>query len=502
MGRVLKARFPVIWCSASLLVLLFVACAFAATALAEQTFEYPMSPSKYGPGAIVAGPDGNMWFTEEGVYNFTSHEFEEGQIGRITPAGNVSQFPVPTANSEPRGITMGPDGALWFVESGTGKIGRITTSGVFTEYTVPTANPDLTAIATGPDHALWFTEQGANKIGRLDPALASPGTSNGVTEYSSGITASAYPDSIITGPDGNLWFAEFFGDRIGRITPTGTITEYKSPTEGNNNSVAVGSDGAIWYTEVNSRKIGRLEIRSASPGTTSGMTEYPLAGGSSNPFSITPGPDGALWFVETYNRRIGRITTGGTLTEYAVPAAPTGGPNGIAMGFNADLWYTLSSGSIARMTSDIGPVGPAGAPGAQGIAGPQGAAGPAGLQGSAGPAGARGPAGVGAVVSCKPTTGKARRARSAAVHKVHKTPAQITCSVQLSASAANARVNAALVRGHTTYATSAARLSKGRKVKLALKALRRLTPGTYTLKLTLAGQPDASGHLAVTVLVV
>jgi streptogramin lyase len=43
------------------------------------------------------------------------------------------EFPIPTPNSQPLGITPGPDGALWFTENEGNKIGRITTAGAITE---------------------------------------------------------------------------------------------------------------------------------------------------------------------------------------------------------------------------------------------------------------------------------------------------------------------------------------------------------------------------------
>lgn len=46
----------------------------------------------------------------------------------IVLAQTITEFPIPTANGEPFGITAGPDGALWFAE-GVGQIGRITTAG-------------------------------------------------------------------------------------------------------------------------------------------------------------------------------------------------------------------------------------------------------------------------------------------------------------------------------------------------------------------------------------
>jgi hypothetical protein len=41
-------------------------------------------------------------------------------------ASSITEFPVPTAGSVPRGITAGPDGNLWFIEFVGNKIGRFT----------------------------------------------------------------------------------------------------------------------------------------------------------------------------------------------------------------------------------------------------------------------------------------------------------------------------------------------------------------------------------------
>jgi hypothetical protein len=91
-------------------------------------------------------------------------------------AQTVSEFPI-TANSNPVGITAGPDGALWFTEQGTNKIGRITTAGMITEFSTLTANSGPFGITAGPDGALWFTGLAAHHepagywdvIGRANP---------------------------------------------------------------------------------------------------------------------------------------------------------------------------------------------------------------------------------------------------------------------------------------------------------------------------------------------
>src|SRR5262245_30194294 len=125
---------------------------------AQQVNEFPIGNTAL-PLDIVAGPDGNFWFAE------MVH-----RIGRMTPAGVVTEFPIPTASAGPESIVAGPDGALWFTESGGNKIGRITTAGDFTEFPVPTANSQPNGITLGPDGALWFTENQGNKIGRITTA--------------------------------------------------------------------------------------------------------------------------------------------------------------------------------------------------------------------------------------------------------------------------------------------------------------------------------------------
>jgi virginiamycin B lyase len=87
-----------------------VMVASPAQALPPPIHQFPVSSSPWG---ITAGPDGNLWFTEH----------SGNKIGRITPAGVITEFPIPTRRSGPFGITAGPDGNLWFTETNGNKIG-------------------------------------------------------------------------------------------------------------------------------------------------------------------------------------------------------------------------------------------------------------------------------------------------------------------------------------------------------------------------------------------
>src|SRR5262245_32963137 len=84
-------------------------------------------------------------------------------------SGPLTEFSLPSANSGPSGIVAGPDGNVWFTEISGNRIGRITPKGVITEFTIPTADSRPTGITRGPDDNLWFTEDSGNQIGRITP---------------------------------------------------------------------------------------------------------------------------------------------------------------------------------------------------------------------------------------------------------------------------------------------------------------------------------------------
>jgi virginiamycin B lyase len=55
-------------------------------------------------------------------------------------------------------------------EQDANKIARLSPStGVVTEYDVPTPNSQATGMAVGPDGNIWFTEEHGSKIGCLTP---------------------------------------------------------------------------------------------------------------------------------------------------------------------------------------------------------------------------------------------------------------------------------------------------------------------------------------------
>ena len=153
----------------------------------------------------------------------------------------VTEYPVPTANSQPYLIAPGPDGALWFTEPAGNKIGRITTSGVIAEYPVPTVGSEPDFIAAGPDGALWFTELAGNKIGRIT-------TSGSITEYP---VPTANADRKLSRRAGTGPLVHGDQQQQDRANnDLGADSEYPLPTAGSGpTGIVVGTDGALWFVE-------------------------------------------------------------------------------------------------------------------------------------------------------------------------------------------------------------------------------------------------------------
>jgi streptogramin lyase len=214
-----------------------------------------VDPDPAGVHKMAVGADGNIWFTSGGGGS---------SVGRITPQGLFTLFPLALFAGQ-EDIAAGADGNLWFTEKQANVIGRITTAGEITEFALPTAQAFPQDITAGADGALWFTESGANRIGRiivtgeihefpaLLPGMASP----------PGFPPMITPLAITAGPDGNIYFTEFFVDPnfIGRMSPDGTLTTFTIPTRfAASFGITTGPDGNIWFTENFNAKIGRLAV--------------------------------------------------------------------------------------------------------------------------------------------------------------------------------------------------------------------------------------------------
>ena len=222
--------------------------------------------------------------------------------GTILRGGRDGAFEtLPPHGGSVHGMTVGPDGNVWYVNATTGQVGYVDPGSLATAlFDIPTSGSrpeEITAGPAGDQNSVWFTEQGADRIGRVDTVT------HVVADYG-GLTAGAQPNGIVAGDDGGLWFAEYGIGKIGRIDPvTDQVTEYDLPGAlGGPDRMTVAPGGRIWFTLPDSSQIGSFI---PGPNPTFDLISTPTAG--AGPSGITFGPDGHVWFAEYNNHAVARI---------------------------------------------------------------------------------------------------------------------------------------------------------------------------------------------------
>lgn len=249
------------------------------------------------PQNLVTGPDGNLWAPAGSTRTY----FQEssglpdpyGAVQTMTPAGalvHVTQLP---KNSDPRAITLGPDGNLWFTAR-AGFIGRITPGFKFDMFKIPQNNGAF-GITVGPDSNLWFCETNDSAIGRI-----TTWGKNKITIFPFAENAGC---SGVTSANGYLWATEFRTAKVAQLTTDGTIVdEIPLPKDSSPKGIAVGSNGKLYVAEFGTGKIAEVSLTRRVL-----IREFDIPTPNSGPWGIAAGPDGNIWFAESLIGKIGKL---------------------------------------------------------------------------------------------------------------------------------------------------------------------------------------------------
>jgi streptogramin lyase len=330
---------------------------------------------------IVVGPDGNLWFSQQGQVGVDSLHNSIYGLESVSTAGIfnnetklTTQAPTQTGSLGypiPQSIAAGPDGGFWMTDYGDGAIVAAKNGAPGAVIALHSASgASLSALyptgiaSGGSEGGVWFSavqgfSQGVGIIGRIDPA--NPGSPSLYTIPQT----SSYPTGIVqNAQDGNaIWFMDQyrFGPAvaqnavvIGRIAlpvnagspfqlPAGcqasnaqlgiTLNECVIPgTQGHVESppnapvgplMRVDSTGTVWFAtrdQVGSISKDGSKVQLATIPLPTVSTTFRIT-------SLTLGSDGAVWYVgnDPLNDLafIGRVATSGTnstITQFRIPA--------------------------------------------------------------------------------------------------------------------------------------------------------------------------------------
>ncbi len=306
----------------------------------QSGFMYISSVSCSSPGECSA----------VGQYDDTSPALQGLLLGETS---GITEFSAGlNSGSNPNGIAAGPDGNVWFTDNGTtAAVGEINpgTDTISELSTGLNAGSALRGIAAGPDGNLWFADSGTTKaIGQLNPSTRA------ISEFSSGLSSTSAPSEITAGPDGNIWFTDTGCDApcaIGQVNPsTHAIGEFTAGllTGTVPIGIAAGPDGNLWFADSGARAIGVIDP------STDAISEFSTGlNAGSKPREIAAGPDGNLWFTDSGTTpAIGEINPSThAISEFSTGLNSGSSPNAIAGGPGCDIWFTDDG-----MTKAIGQV--------------------------------------------------------------------------------------------------------------------------------------------------
>jgi streptogramin lyase len=300
--------------TAAIALVAMLAWAPAAGATPAITGKFDLGTQIETNNKIVAGPDGNMWFTLPGK-----------KVGKITPAGLVQEFEL-TKVETPIGIAAGPEGRIWVVGMGKAE-SFLPANPTGTEQGFESA--EIAAepnIVLGPEGLFWVAS--TNKVAKFSPANFN-GTITKVT-----VTGELAPKdidvagSLIVISDNNKVPVTETG-RIVTFTSAGVQKDFAIP--GGSQGVAGAPLGQIAYTAAGASPEASGLITPPAPASS-----FELLG---EPFGVAYGADQAFWIVQFASGQLTRLTSTGQTT--VLGGLPVESARQIAAGPGNTLWVTL-----------------------------------------------------------------------------------------------------------------------------------------------------------------
>jgi streptogramin lyase len=322
------------------IVLLALVWVPAASAAPSVTGKFELGTEIETNNKIVAGPDGNVWFTLPGK-----------KVGKISPAGLIQEFELAGIENT-IGIAVGPEGRIWVVA--TNKAASFLPSnptGTEQDFTSALINNEAN-IALGPEGLFWVAS--TNKVAKF-----SPSDFNGtIVEVPLSGTKEISPKDIdVAGPLIVISDTDLppVGETSRVVTFTSAGVENDITIPGPSQGLAGAPTGQIAYSAAGAKPEQAGLITPPGPASA-----FELVG---DPFGVAYASDQAFWIVEFAKGGLERLTSAGVATF--LPGLPIESARQVAAGPGNTLWVTLVKkiglvevSAIARISGLEPPVPP------------------------------------------------------------------------------------------------------------------------------------------------
>jgi streptogramin lyase len=303
---------------AALLVLAALVPVSAASAAPAITGVFLLGTEIETNNKIVAGPDGNMWFTLQGK-----------KVGKVTQAGIVQEFELAGIENT-IGIAAGPEGRIWVVA--TNKATSFLPSnptGTEEDFTSALINAEPN-IVLGPEGLFWVAS--LNKVAKFSPANFN-GTIKEVPLAGTLPNEISPKDIDVAGSEITIADTDLVPpletSRVVLFNSAGVQRDIAIP--GPSQGVAGAPGGQIAYTAA-----GAVPEQAGLVTPPAPTSAFELLG---DPFGVAYGSDQAFWIVQFAKGQLTRLTTTGQTS--VLGGLPIESARQIAAGPGNTLWVTL-----------------------------------------------------------------------------------------------------------------------------------------------------------------
>jgi sugar lactone lactonase YvrE len=243
----------------------------------------------------------------------------------------------------------------------------------------PVGFSDPFGIAIGSDGAIYISDAGeSNRIRKLNPAGTLVTLAGGVEGYADGSQASFNsPSGLATDADGNIYVADTGNNRIRKITPEGVVStiagngvagyadgpaasaQFDGPI-----GVAVDANDDLYVADTYNDRIRKISANgqvttlagAGRPGYSDGESGTALF---DTPCAVVVASDGTLFVADTGNNQLRKIAPTGQVTTFAVSFAGEANrtwlrsPVGLALTHDGFLYVTeLDRSTVVQIAPD------------------------------------------------------------------------------------------------------------------------------------------------------
>ena len=156
------------------------------------------APRGTGPYGITVTPDGDVYYAS----------LAGSHVGRIdTTTGEATVLEPPTAEQGTRRVWSDSRGRIWSSQWNAGQVAVFDpATGAWQEWRLPGDDPQAYAVFVDDDDIVWLSDFGANALVRFDPA----------TEEFTSLPLPSDPGDVrqILGRPGEVWGAESAADKL------------------------------------------------------------------------------------------------------------------------------------------------------------------------------------------------------------------------------------------------------------------------------------------------